>query len=72
MRFPMAGQSPEDYVENMAKMKAVPEGFTILKQAVGFHSAMAREVPNYFYGEPQPGGRHPNRGLMTEQGLKHI
>lgn len=71
VRFPMNGQTPKDYAENTAKMKAAKEGFTIIKQAIGFHSAMPREVPNYFYGETQPGGRHPNRGLMTEKGLKH-
>src|SRR5207302_5489825 len=29
VRFPMAGHSPADYAENMAKMKAAREGFTI-------------------------------------------
>jgi L-alanine-DL-glutamate epimerase-like enolase superfamily enzyme len=73
IRFPMAGQSPEDYAENVAKMKAAKEGFTIIKQAISFHSAMVREVPNFFYGEVQAGWRHANRGLMTERGLlKHV
>lgn len=75
VRFPMTGYSPADYAENMARMKASPEGFTIIKQGVGFHSAMKREVPNFFYGEPQPsGGFHGalDRGLLTERGLKHV
>ncbi|MBA3943283.1 MAG: mandelate racemase/muconate lactonizing enzyme family protein [Herpetosiphonaceae bacterium] len=72
VRFPMAGYSPEDYAENMAKMKAAKEGFTIIKQSIGFHSPMVSEVPNFWYGEPQTGGRHPHRGLVTERGLKHV
>ncbi len=31
MRFPMTGNSPQDFAENMAKMKASPERFTIIK-----------------------------------------
>jgi len=72
VRFSMSGYTPEDYAENMAQMKAAKEGFTIIKQGIGFHSPMAREVPDFFYGEVQPGGRHPNRGLLTERGLKHV
>jgi L-alanine-DL-glutamate epimerase-like enolase superfamily enzyme len=72
IRFPMAGQSPEDYAANMAQMKAAKEGFTIIKQGIAFHSPMVGKVPNFFYGEVQPGGRHPNRGLLTERGLKHV
>ncbi len=72
VRFPMAGYSPEDYAENTAKMKAASEGFTIVKQAIGFHSQMVSEVPNFFYGEAQAGVRSENRGLVTERGLKHV
>ncbi|RME56484.1 MAG: mandelate racemase/muconate lactonizing enzyme family protein, partial [Caldilineae bacterium] len=72
VRFPMEGHAPEDYAANMAKMKAAPEGFTIIKQGVGFHSSMPREVPDFFYGEASNVGRHPNRGLLTEKGLKHV
>jgi L-alanine-DL-glutamate epimerase-like enolase superfamily enzyme len=72
IRFPMAGQSPEDYAENVAKMKASKEGFTIIKQAIAFHSPMVSAVPDFFYGEVQPIGRHPHRGLLTERGLKHV
>ena len=43
VRFPMTGHTPQDYAENMAKMKAAKEGFTIIKQAIGFHKpAMMR------------------------------
>ena len=72
VRFPMAGSSPDDYAENMAKMKASPEHFSIIKQGIGFHSAMPGQVPDFFYGDLQPRGFHGNRGLLTERGLKHI
>src|SRR5689334_7232 len=73
VRFPMSGQSPQDYAENMAKMKAAKEGFTLIKQAVGFHNpAMMRAVPNAWYDEPRTGASHPDRGLMTERGLKNV
>jgi L-alanine-DL-glutamate epimerase-like enolase superfamily enzyme len=71
VRFPMSGYAPQDYAENMAKMKAAKEGFTIIKQPIAFHSPMAREVPGYFYGDPRTGAAHPTRGLLTERGLKH-
>jgi L-alanine-DL-glutamate epimerase-like enolase superfamily enzyme len=72
VRFPMNGESPADYAENMARMKAAPEEFSIIKQAVAFHNPSARRVPGFFYGELQDanqGGRE--RGLLTERGLKH-
>jgi L-alanine-DL-glutamate epimerase-like enolase superfamily enzyme len=72
VRFPMTSFSPADYAENMAKMKAAKEGFTIIKQGIGFHSQMPGQFPNFSYGELQPGGRHPNRGLLTERGLKYV
>ncbi len=73
VRFPMTGQTPQDYAENTAKMKEAKEGFTLIKQAVGFHNdAMMRAVPNAWYDEPRTGASHPDRGLMTERGLDHV
>jgi L-alanine-DL-glutamate epimerase-like enolase superfamily enzyme len=74
VRFPMSGYSPQDYADNMAKMKASPEGFTLIKQGISFHSPMAREIPDFFYGEPSRVATHGSRerGLLTEKGLKHI
>jgi L-alanine-DL-glutamate epimerase-like enolase superfamily enzyme len=73
VRFPMTGQTPQDYAENMAKMKEAKEGFTLIKQAVGFHNpAMMRAVPNAWYDDPRTGASHADRGLMTERGLKHV
>ena len=72
VRFPMADHTPQDYADDVAKMKASKEGFSIVKQGIGFHSPMPSRVPNFFYGEVHKAGRHPNRGLVTEQGLKHV
>ena len=73
IRFPMSGQSPDDYAENMRKMKARPEGFTIIKQGIGFHSPMKRE-PGFFYGEAHENPWHgwTDRGPLTEKGLNHV
>jgi len=72
IRFPMTGQSPQDYAENIAKMKDRPENFSIIKQGVAFHSHMINDVPNFVHGQVIKGGRYPNRSLLTERGLKHI
>ena len=50
------------------------EGFTIIKQGIGFHSPMKRDVPDFYYGEPQPAAFHGaiDRGPLTERGLKHV
>ena len=72
IRFPMSGYSPADYAEDMAKMKATREGFAIIKQGIGFHGPMAHEVPGFSYAEMQSGSYYPNRGLLTERGLKHV
>src|SRR6202050_3112358 len=73
VRFPMTGQSPQDYAENVAKMKEAKEGFTLIKQAVGFHNpAMMRAMPGGWYDEPRTGASHADKGLMTERGLKQV
>lgn len=72
VRFPMSGVSPDDYAADIAKIKAAREGFTIIKESIGFHSAMPRDLLGFFYGDYQAGGAHPNRGLLTERGLKHV
>src|SRR6185295_6069594 len=64
--------SPESYAEIVTRQKNAPEGFTIVKQGIGWHSSMAQNVPNFTYGDVREGPAHPNRGLLTERGLKHI
>ena len=70
VRFPMAGHSPDDYAENMARMKAAAEGFTIIKQGIGFHSQMKTEVPDFFYGEPRQGPFRPGDFVLPTQGVR--
>jgi L-alanine-DL-glutamate epimerase-like enolase superfamily enzyme len=73
VRFPMTGQTPQDYAENMSKMKEAKEGFTLIKQAVGFHNpAMMHAMTNGWYDEPRTGASHSDRGLMTERGLEQV
>src|SRR5437667_2102665 len=73
VRFPMNGQTPQDYAENMVKMKEAKEGFTLIKQAVGFHNpAMMRAMTNGWYDDPRTGAPHADRGLLTERGLKQV
>jgi L-alanine-DL-glutamate epimerase-like enolase superfamily enzyme len=74
VRFPMNGYDPDDFAENMRKMKASPEGFTIIKQGIAFHGSMKRNVPDFFYGEPilSPVANYLDRGLLTQKGFKHL
>ncbi len=65
--------TPEGYAQWARNAKALPGGFTMFKLPTSFHSAMASEFPNFFYGEIHVGARHhyPNRGLMTEKGMNY-
>jgi L-alanine-DL-glutamate epimerase-like enolase superfamily enzyme len=74
IRFPMHGQTPQDYAENTQKIKESKEGFTLIKQAVGFHNpAMIRAVPDGWYDSPsRPGPPHSDRGLLTQRGMEQI
>jgi L-alanine-DL-glutamate epimerase-like enolase superfamily enzyme len=62
-----------DYARWAAEAKALPGGYKMFKLPSSFHSAMAADIPDYFYGElhehaPYP---YPNRGLVTEAGFEH-
>ena len=72
IRFPLEGNQPEDYADAMARMKALPQKFSLIKQAVGFHDAMFSTVEDFYYGTPVTEGRYPNRGPITEKGFKHL
>jgi len=74
VRFPMSGHMPQDYADNMQRMKDSPEGFTLIKQGIAFHGPMARRIPDFFYGTARENTAHASRerGLLTEKGLKHI
>jgi L-alanine-DL-glutamate epimerase-like enolase superfamily enzyme len=74
VRFPMTAYNPSDYADNMRRMKDAPQGFTLIKQGISFHSPMAREIPDFFYGTPRSQSAHGSRerGLLTEKGFKHV
>ncbi|MBA3378814.1 MAG: mandelate racemase/muconate lactonizing enzyme family protein, partial [Chloroflexia bacterium] len=73
-RDPITGHNPEDYAAFAANMKARPEGFSIVKIPIAFHTTMTADVPDFFYGEHQERAMHShiNRGLLTEKGFKHV
>ena len=72
VRFPMAGHAPADYADAMTKMKAAREVFTIIKQGIGYHGPMFSHGPDLTFNEYQRTSRFPNRGPLTERGLKHV
>ena len=74
LRSPLPGCEPEHYAEEARRMKALPEGFTMVKQGVAFHSPMKREVRDFFHGEPQSSVYHGalDTGLLTQRGMKHV
>lgn len=74
MRFPLAGHEPQHYADDLRRMMNLKEGFSIIKQPIGFHSAMKREVPDFYYGEPKASSFHGalDRGPVTEKGLRHL
>lgn len=74
VRFPMPGHDPEHYAQNMTQMIAAPEGFSIIKQAIGFHSTMKNELPNFMYGEFHSQTLHgvTDTGTITRKGMNHM
>ena len=74
VREPMTGNTPEDYAAHVQKMLDRPEGFTIVKEGIGYHSRMFFADPGLTYTEPVGGPffNWSSRGPITERGLKHI
>ncbi len=74
IRQPMAGHQPEDYARAAQQMKDAPQGFTIVKQSLGFHSTMRNDIPDFHYSEKRASNFHgvSDRGLLTERGMKHM
>ena len=72
VRPPLEGITPQHYADTMRQMKESPEHFSIIKQGVAFHSPMSTEVPDFYYGDHVDARFHPNRGLLTEKGFKHL
>jgi L-alanine-DL-glutamate epimerase-like enolase superfamily enzyme len=72
---PRAGNAPKDYIEWGQNFRKLEQGFTIVKQAVGFHGGYNRSVPNFSYNNTTPSASPKDvgrRGPMTEFGLKYI
>ena len=72
VRFPRADDSVQAYAEEMARMKESPEGFSIIKQGVAFHSGMPKDVDGFYYGDAVDERLHLNRGAITEKGMNHL
>ena len=69
---PVTGSRPEEYAAAARAARELPQGFTLFKMGVSFHSGMPANVPGFFYGESSGGRWHANRGPLTERGLKHV
>ncbi len=74
LRKPLSGHTPEHYAAEMRRMIALPEGFTMVKQGVAFHSPMPKVIPDFYIGTPDPTPFHGwnDRGLLTERGMGHV
>jgi L-alanine-DL-glutamate epimerase-like enolase superfamily enzyme len=65
-------QLPDGYADMAVQKANRPEGFTIIKMGVGWHSGMPYEVPDFSYSEVRRGLGHINKGLLTQKGLQHV
>jgi L-alanine-DL-glutamate epimerase-like enolase superfamily enzyme len=78
VRVERKGTTPKDYMQWAIDVKALPQGFTIVKTGMGFHGGMNnRTVPNFSYENTTPSVSaknvgHPYRGPITEYGLKYM
>jgi L-alanine-DL-glutamate epimerase-like enolase superfamily enzyme len=72
VRFPRSSNEPEDFAENMQKMKDHPYNFSIIKDSVSFHGGMHRQMDDFYYGTPVTTYRYPNRGGITPKGFKYM
>lgn len=73
IRTPLTRFEPEDFAGAVAAMKAAPQGFTLVKQQIGFHSPM-RHAAGFHLGERRATPFHSwiDRGLLTERGMSHM
>ena len=74
LRVPMGGTTPEHYAADCKRMMALPEGFDIVKQGIGFHSTMKRDFKAFTYGEINASPFHGqmDQGLITERAMNHM
>ena len=70
IRQKLTSWTPEGLAESCRWMMALPEGFDIIKQGIGFHSPMKMQE-GFFYGTavPNPFHGHCDQGPITERGM---
>jgi len=68
------GQAVDDYARWAEHGMILSEKFTMFKLPTSFHSPMAIEVENFYYGAPQADAPHPyaRKGVITETGFRHL
>ena len=68
------GHTPADYAQWAEYGKSLPEGYTMFKLPTAFHSAMVLDMEDFHIGDlhRQPSFPYPHRGLLTEQGFRHL
>ena len=76
VRVERNGSDPKDYADWAVKIKALEQGFSIVKTGFAFHGGMA-DVPNFYLGNTTPSAStknvpHPYRGTVTEYGLNYM
>ena len=72
VQVPRNGDEPKDYIEWGQNIRNLEQGFTIVKQAIGFHAHYEKSVPNFTYGNTTPSASpkdRSRRGPITEYGL---
>ncbi|WP_342359545.1 mandelate racemase/muconate lactonizing enzyme family protein [Terrarubrum flagellatum] len=71
LRKPFKDFSPQSFADDIRRMMELPQGFTLVKQGIAFHSRMRREFPDYHFGESidTPFHSWPDRGMMSERGM---
>lgn len=75
VRVERTGSEPKDYIAWGQNFRKLEQGFTIVKQAVGFHGGYNRSVPNFSYENTNPSASPKDvgrRGPITEAGMKYI
>lgn len=66
-------RTPQDYAEIAARVKEAKEGYTLIKQPIGFHNpAVLTAIPDAWYDQPRSGPAHMDSGLMTERGFDYM
>lgn len=69
------GTEPKDYIEWGQNFRKLEQGFTLVKQAVGFHAHYDSSVPNFTYNNTTPSASPKDvgrRGPITEHGFNVI